>query len=360
MAAASLLVLHAPAASAFDSKGHVVIEALAYRTLIEGHDGLPPRPDVLRDLFDDGDLAPPLCFGWGGHPPGFCADATTTNPLLDWPKPLTDVPDAAFRRQFSDAGQCFHFMATLEDAESPDLEGTTIPRGLATSALVRCRDFLDNLMRQVVLDGGPGTRKGGYGLYELMHAVGDSFSGSHTQRLPTTEAIEELRIWKPLTRLPGLSSEKIARIPDSAFHKWDDHRDKTYVIEDRITVDGRRCKDLTDSPVRGALRVPVRRGRQREEGRRGVARRRARPPRRAQEGIRGRRDVRRASASIGPGTNRGLALLQGPLVRGRLSLPGRRVPGSINPPTSLPARTRSSASTRPTTRRASSSTSRAR
>ena len=204
-AAAAALVaalLSVPAASAFDSKGHVVIEALAYRTLIEGHDGQPPRPEVLRDLFDDGDLAPPLCFGWGDHPPGFCADATTTNPLLAWPKPLTDQPDAAFRRQFSDAGQCFHFMATLEDAESPEIEGTAIPRGLATSALVRCRDLLDNLMRQVVLDGGPGARKGGYGLYELMHSVEDSFSGSHTQRRPVTFQIEELRIWKPLTRMP--------------------------------------------------------------------------------------------------------------------------------------------------------------
>ena len=161
MAFALFAALLAERAAAFDSKGHVVIEALAYRTLIEGYAGQPARPDVLRDLFNDGDLAPPLCFGWGDHPPGFCADATTTNPLLDWPKPLTDQPDAAFRRQFSDAGQCFHFMATLEDAESPDIEGTTIPRGLATSALVRCRDFLDNLMRQVVIDGGPGGARAG-------------------------------------------------------------------------------------------------------------------------------------------------------------------------------------------------------
>ncbi len=250
MAFALFAALVAARAAAFDSKGHIVIEALAYRTLIEGHDGQPARPDVLRDLFNDGDLAPPLCFGWGDHPPGFCADATTTNPLLDWPKPLTDQPDAAFRRQFSDAGQCFHFMATLEDAESPDIEGTAIPRGLATSALVRCRDFLDNLMRQVVIDGGPGARKGGYGLYELMHSVGDSFSGSHTQRRPVTYQIEALRIWKPLTRMPGLASEKLARIPDSAFHKWDDHRDKTYVVEERVTADGHHCKDLTDYPYK--------------------------------------------------------------------------------------------------------------
>src|SRR5262245_44178591 len=235
-------------AAAFDSKGHVVIEALVYRSLVEGHDGQPPRPEVLRDLFNDGDLTPPLCFGWGERPPAYCADAASTNPLLDWPKPLTDQPDAAFRRQFSDAGQCFHFMATLEDAESAPIGGSDIPRGLATVALVRCRDLLDNLMRQVVIDGGPGTRRSGYGLYELMHAVGDSFSGAHTGRRLETHQVEELRVWKPLTRLPGLTPEKVAAIPDSAFHKWDDRRDKTYVVADRRTSDGRQCKDLTGSP----------------------------------------------------------------------------------------------------------------
>jgi hypothetical protein len=232
--------------AAFDSKGHVVIETLAYRSLVEGHDGNAPRPEVLRDLFNDGALSPPLCFGWGASPPAFCAEAATTNPLLAWPRPLTDQPDAAFRRQFSDAGQCFHFMARLDDAESPEIPGTDIPRATATSALVRCRDLMDDLVRQVVLEGGPGTRRSGYGLYELMHAIGDSFSGSHTQRRADGE-IEELRIWKPLTRLPGLAPEAVKRIPDSAFHKWDDQRDKTYVIAERETPQG-RCKDLVDRP----------------------------------------------------------------------------------------------------------------
>ncbi len=265
-------ILLSASAAAFDSKGHVVIEALVYRSLVDGDDGQPPRPDVLRDLLNDGDLAPPLCFGWDSHPPGFCAhaarerrvgtsgratepgpefregDASASNPLLDWPKPLTDQPDAAFRRQFSDAGQCFHFMAKLDDADSEKIEGTEIPRALATSALVRCRDLLDDLMRQVVLDGGPGTRQSGYGLYELMHAVGDSFSGAHTQRRPDGGGIEELRVWKPLTRLPGLTPEKVAKIPDSAFHNWDDHRDKTYVIEEKVVAGGRHCKDLVDFP----------------------------------------------------------------------------------------------------------------
>jgi len=243
LAAASL----AAPASAFDSKGHVVIEALVYRTLVEGHDGNPPRPEVLRDLFNDGALAPPLCFGWGSTPPAYCADAAMSNPLLEWPKPLTDQPDAAFRRQFSDAGQCFHFMATLDDAKSAEMAGTDIPRALATSALVRCRDLLDDLLRQVVLEGGPGTRRSGYGLYELMHAIGDSFSGAHTQRRVDGE-IEELRVWKPLTHLPGLEPEAVKRIPDSAYHKWDDHRDKTYVVEDQRTAEGEKCEHVTDHP----------------------------------------------------------------------------------------------------------------
>ena len=43
VAAAAACALAAPA-FAFDSKGHNVIEATAYRTLVEGHDGQPPVP----------------------------------------------------------------------------------------------------------------------------------------------------------------------------------------------------------------------------------------------------------------------------------------------------------------------------
>jgi hypothetical protein len=66
--------------------------------------------------------------------------------------------------------------------------------------------------------------------------------------MPGTHEITELRVWKPLTRLPGLAPAKVAAIPDSAFHEWDDRRDKAYVVEDRVASDGRRCGSLTDSP----------------------------------------------------------------------------------------------------------------
>jgi hypothetical protein len=246
--AAAAAALPAAPASAFDSKGHVVIEALAYRSLVEGHDGQPPRPDVLRDLLNDGALAPPICFGRGPNPPHYCVDYALTNPLLAWPRPRTDQPDAAFRRQFSDAGQCFHFMATLEDAETDPIPGTSIPRALATSALVRCRDLLDALLRQIVIEGGPGTRKSAYGLYELMHSIGDSFSGSHSERQAGSLKIGYLRVWKPLEKIARIPTERSQKIPDAVYHKWDDHRDKQYVSEDLVVPGHDRCKDLTGQP----------------------------------------------------------------------------------------------------------------
>jgi hypothetical protein len=247
LAAAAAVLLTAPA-SAFDSKGHVVIEALVYRSLIEGRDGQPPRPEVLRDLLNDGALAPPICFGRGPNPPAYCVDFARTNPLLAWPRPRTDQPDAAFRRQFSDPGQCFHFMATLDDAQTDPIAGTSIPRALATSAVVRCRDLLDELLRQIVIDGGPGTRKSAYGLYELMHSIGDSFSASHSERQAGSLKIAYLRVWKPLEKIARIPTERSKKIPDAVYHKWDDHRDKEYVVEDRVLPGHNRCKDLTDHP----------------------------------------------------------------------------------------------------------------
>jgi hypothetical protein len=231
-------------AFAFDSKGHSVIEAVAYRTLVEGYGGEPARPDVLRDLINDGALDTPWCFGWGDSPPGECLKAPAENPLLCWPEPESDRSDAFFRRQFSDAGQCFHYMGTLTDSLTDAIPGTSIPRALATSAVVRCNDLLDGLLRQVVVDGGPGTRRSGFGLYEMMHAVEDSFSFAHTERTPEGERVDYLRVWKPIEKIAGIPTERSSKIPDGVFHKWDDHRDKTYVVEGGEEA----CEKRTDQP----------------------------------------------------------------------------------------------------------------
>jgi hypothetical protein len=243
-----LAVIAAAAAArpalAFDSKGHSVIEALSYRTLVEGHAGQPSRPDVLRDLIDDGALATPWCFGQGDDPSAECLAAPARNPLLCWPEPKSDRPDAFFRRQFSDSGQCFHYMGTLTDALGDPIPGTAIPRPLATGAVVRCNDLLDTLLRQVVVDGGPGTRESGFGLYELMHAVEDSFSYAHAERTPGGERVDYLRVWKPIETIAAIPTERARKIPAGVYHLWDDHRDATYVVEGGLAA----CEKRTDHP----------------------------------------------------------------------------------------------------------------
>jgi hypothetical protein len=235
-------LLAPPRALAFDSRGHDVIEALAYRSLVEGRDGQPPRPEVLRFLVNDGALDAPYCFGWGDDPPEECRKAPARNPLLCWPHPETSRPDAFFRRQFSDPGQCFHYMGMMDDALSDPLPGTEVPRALATSAVVRCNDLLDLLVRQIVVVGGPGIRTSGFGLYELLHSVQDSFSEAHTAR--ALDGVDYLRVWKPIEKLVSLPTERANRIPDTVFHLWDDHRDKTYVTEGGAD----RCESRTGQP----------------------------------------------------------------------------------------------------------------
>ena len=178
----------------------------------------------------------------GRRPSGGLPERAGRNPLLFWPQPETDRPDAFFRRQFSDSGQCFHYMGPLTDGLTGPLPGTSVPRGLATSSVVRCNDLLDDLLRQVVVDGGPGARRSGFGLYEMMHIVEDSFSGAHTQRAPG--GVDYLRVWKPMEKIAGLSTERERQVPDEVFHKGDDRRDKTYVVEGGAEA----CETRVDHP----------------------------------------------------------------------------------------------------------------
>jgi hypothetical protein len=230
--------------SAFDSIGHNVIEALAYRALLEGHGDQPARPEVLRDLINDGALMPPVCFGRPDA--NECKDAAVANPLLEWPMPRTSWPDLNFRRQFSDEGQCFHFMATLSDEASAPIAGTRIPRQLAIRAVVRCRDLLDRLVDTVVMIGGRDTRESGLGLYELMHSVQDSFSFAHTQREAGTRKIQFLRVWEPVGTLAG-GRIGAAYSGSPTRHAADEPRDRAYV-RNFTEVEGRPCKDLVNYP----------------------------------------------------------------------------------------------------------------
>jgi hypothetical protein len=137
-------------------------------------------------------------------------------------------------------------MGMLSDEGTVPLEGRHVPRGLATTAVARCTNLLEEMMRQVVVVGGAGTRESGYGLYELMHAVSDSFSYAHVERIPGTLQVDYLRVWGPASGL--LVSRLSDYYADSPLqHDAADPRDGAY-IRTFAVVKGRPCKELVDLP----------------------------------------------------------------------------------------------------------------
>ena len=267
-------------ALAWDGDGHNVIEALAYRTLVEGHGGQPARPDVLRDLINDGALDAPWCFGRGARPRASAWTAPAENPLLSWPQPETDRPDAFFRRQFSDAGQCFHYMGTLTDSLTVRFPAAPSPApwprapscAATTSSTFSCGRWSSR--------AAPGTRRSGFGLYEMMHFVEDSFSCSHAQRTPDGNRLP-----------PRLEADREdRRDPDGAREQDSRRRLPPVGRPPGQDVRGRgRCRGLRPahgSSVRRSVRVPLRGGRPRPPGDRRAPGPRARPaPRSARRSL---------------------------------------------------------------------------
>ena len=92
-----------------------------------------------------------------------------------------------------------------------------MPRGLATTAVARCTNLVEDMMRQVVVVGGVGTRESGYGLYELMHAVTDSFSYAHAERMPGTHGDRLPARLGARLRAPGEPPQRLLRrLPPAA------------------------------------------------------------------------------------------------------------------------------------------------
>lgn len=137
-------------------------------------------------------------------------------------------------------------MGLHSDQGTEPLPGRHVPRGLATTAVARCTNLVEEMMRQVVIVGGAATRESGYGLYELMHAVTDSFSYAHAERMPGTHEIDYLRVWGPVSGLlVSRLSDYYAESP--LQHDAADVRDSAY-IRTFAVVKGRPCKELTDLP----------------------------------------------------------------------------------------------------------------
>ena len=233
-------------AQAFKPEGHVVIEVMAYREM-----GTGPDSNVLASLIRDGAIEAPICF-WNRSPD--CIDRFESDPLAWWPAPHTDAADMILARQFSHSGQCFHFMAQQDDEAGDHWVDPMNPRdphvtyGLMWDAYLRCENQLEWILWRVV-QNPIDARKKARGMYELMHAVMDSYSRAHTERdyegwsatKGTDPPIEYLKVWQPTVGNPFAESSLKSR------HQISDDRDEHYISAVHVE-DGRACSEYVAHP----------------------------------------------------------------------------------------------------------------
>ena len=236
-----VLAVAARPALAFKASGHDIIEAHAYRALVEGttryDDGLGGEADgrqVLEDLMEAGILKGARCFPVYSRGQACPADARRA---LDWwPRPWTGHSDMVFSRQFGPVGQCYHFLGRRSD------ERLGVSPGLDEVALGRCLGTLRELMN-VVAGADPLLAHGlNNGIYELLHAVGDSFSSAHAEREDGgTGAVRWLRTWNMVP--------VFQRRDERLRHSFDDARDQRFLdVRDAALAEDPACEPDTEHP----------------------------------------------------------------------------------------------------------------
>jgi hypothetical protein len=254
-AALAVLLASGPAA-AFVPAGHKVLEAVAYREMgfVSGPGAARTEDlDILADLTRDGVFEKPLCFENASDD---CSSRYETDPLAWWLTPHTDAPDRILARQFDHIGQCFHFMAQSDDEKGEHYttpaagNGPHASYGLIWDAYDRCIGLLESLVGNVV-DDPVSARRAAVGMYELMHAIMDSYSLAHVERDYATWApsdaikndprIAFLKVWQPTVPNPFGGSNQNTR------HEIFESRDEDFIDRFRI-VDGRPCTFYVPRP----------------------------------------------------------------------------------------------------------------
>jgi hypothetical protein len=225
---------------AFDPVGHDIIEATAYRRLLQTAEvpgtGVSGRT-LLGALIAQRVLEPPQCFD--DEPDGGCsAEALREAPLRSWPRVGSGAADLLIDRQIDERGQCQHFMAQTDDAMSPIDPHLGVPTALATTAYSRCVSLLaavlDNILRHPRLSAWRVA-----GMYVLMHAIEDSFSAAHARR-DQTGRIVHLLSWK-LIDWPAYAWHRRLQFPPETHHAVTDDRDGAFLVDGGRAPNGQEC-----------------------------------------------------------------------------------------------------------------------
>ena len=229
---------------AFSPHGHETVESTAYRRLVATAEGRETLAFLIgRGLLD----VPPAEF----DPPK----------LPGFPSLRTGQADSVLARQAGTLGQCFHFMAEADDANHelaeltrPDGTIETIHPNTADVAYGRCVNELAWLLGDAIAD--PQTARQSFrGLYATMHAITDSYSSAHVERLGAegTGAILHLRPWRLLTfqKIPIHRGVGKLYFDSVAYHKISDPRDESYL------ADGRDLPEEQRQPAPPGVSMPA-------------------------------------------------------------------------------------------------------
>ncbi|MBC8145578.1 MAG: hypothetical protein H7X80_08320, partial [bacterium] len=235
---ATLLCLVTPL-RAFDTPGHDVIEAAAYKWMLTMPRGsFPELPNesgksILDTLISCGLL----------HRPEGYNDPHTELGLRDrLPIVGSGDPDLIFQRQFSANGQQFHFMATPEDVyNSVDTEHEPrpeFPRDLLEKAYPRCIRFLSGLTAEVLWGDREEIANAERGVYSVLHSIVDSYSNAHASRTDDLRQIRYVKGWDVTGVIVNIVYPSGWRwMGPDAQHRFSEPDDADYLRTDTMIVD---------------------------------------------------------------------------------------------------------------------------
>ena len=229
----TISVLTMRSAFAFTSKGHDIIEATAYRHLLERTNiarlsAIAGRPfsgkDALDILIAYRILDEP--HDWKSGP--------TNDPLKSLPIVRSGNLDYILSRQFEGNSQCFHFLARSSDVYWDTTTDPTYgyPHMLYDSAYPRCVAFLTSRF-EGVLNNALAARAGDHDVYSLLHSVADSYCSAHVARIvgdaDSNWRILYCKVWEPTAFIPYLFHPEAERFFGGPWgHKLTDERDEDY------------------------------------------------------------------------------------------------------------------------------------
>ena len=213
-------------------EGHNIIEAAAYRRLLERSE-IQSLSWVAKRPFSGKDVLDALIAYRVLDRPRRWGEKTDGDPLHSLPIVRSGNLDMVLSRQFEGNAQSFHFMAEASDVYWDTTTDPVYhyPHMLYDSAYPRCIAFITSMF-DVILNDVAASHAGDHDAYGLMHSIADSYSAAHVER-DAQWKIVHLNVWQPTAFIPYLFHPWAEPFyHDSSHHRMSDERDNDYFDHD--------------------------------------------------------------------------------------------------------------------------------